>query len=86
MTALNWRGWTLSTYDGDWLCARRRLDGTLHTVMVRQKLRGGYRAAAYVSTGISESRGQADADTPDAALDSAARAAGMVLPPAGGGH
>lgn len=86
MTSLHWRGWTLSTYDGDWLCARRRLDGILHTVMVRPRRLGGYRAAIYRATWPAESRGVADAETEHAALDAAAKAAGMALPPAGGGQ
>lgn len=79
MKAVTWRGWTLSTYDGDWLCARRRVDGVLHTVMVRPRRLGGFRAAVYRATLPVESRGVADADTEAEALDAAARAAGMVL-------
>jgi hypothetical protein len=79
MTAITWRGWTLSTYDGDWLCARRRVDGVLHTVMVRPRKLGGYRAAVYRATWPTESRAVADAETAEAALDAAAKAAGMVL-------
>ncbi len=77
--AVHWRGWTLSTYDGDWLCARRRVDGILTTVMVRPRRGGGFRAAVNRATWPMESRGTADAETREAALDAAAKAAGMVL-------
>lgn len=80
MTApLHWRGWTLSSRDGDWLVATRRIGDVLHKVMVRPKTRGGFRAVVERETWPRPSTGRADAETAEAALDAAARAAGMVL-------
>lgn len=79
MTSVHWRDWHLSSRDGAWLCARRRVDGVLHTVMVRPRRLGGFRAAIFRATWPVESRGIGDAETATAALDAAARAAGMVL-------
>ena len=83
---MTWRGWQLEPGDGGWLLARRRIGDVLHTVMVRRRSLGGYRAAVYRATWPVESRATVDAATAEEALDAAAKAAGMALPPAGGGH
>ena len=75
-----WRDWHLTSRDGDWLIATRRIDDVQHTVRVRPKSRGGYRAVVERDASfIRPSVGRADAETAEAALDAAAREAGMVI-------
>ena len=74
-----WRDWHLTSRDGDWLIATRRIDDVQHTVMVRPKSRGGFRASVKRETWPRPSSGVADAETAEAALDAAAREAGMRL-------
>lgn len=79
MNVLTWRDWHLSSRDGAWLCASRRIGDVQHAVKVRPRSGGGFRAHVARATWPVPSKATADAESATAALDAAARAAGMVL-------